>query len=52
MERQVGSLISIMEVTRETDRDEVKQEIRAGQEHIKGIMETQFAFLATKLAGW
>jgi hypothetical protein len=35
MERQIGSLISIMETARNTDRDEMKQEIRAGQEHVK-----------------
>jgi hypothetical protein len=52
MERQIGSLVSIMWATRKTDRDEMKQEIRAGQEHIKEIMETQFASLATKLDGW
>jgi hypothetical protein len=30
----------------------MKQEIRAGQEHFKEIMETQFASLAVKLDGW
>jgi hypothetical protein len=30
----------------------MKQEIRAGQEHIREIMETQFASLAAKLDGW
>jgi hypothetical protein len=30
----------------------MKQEIRAGQEHIKEIMETQFASVATKFDGW
>jgi cell division protein FtsX len=52
MERQISSLVSIMEAARKTDRDEIKQEIRAGQEHIKEIMETQFASLAAKLDGW
>jgi hypothetical protein len=31
MKRQIGSLISIMEA----DRDEMKQEIRAGKEHMQ-----------------
>jgi Fe2+ transport system protein B len=52
MERQIGSLVSIMEAARKTDRDEMKQEISAHQEHIKGMMETQFASLATKLDSW
>jgi DNA relaxase NicK len=52
MERQIGSLVSIMEAARKTNRDEIKQEIRAGQEHIKEIMETQFGSLADKLDGW
>jgi DNA relaxase NicK len=52
MERQIGSLVSIMEATRKTDRDKMKQEIRIGQEHIKEIMETQFGSLVTKLDGW
>jgi hypothetical protein len=30
MERQIGSLVSIMEAARKTDRDKMKQEIRAG----------------------
>jgi hypothetical protein len=30
MERQIGSLVSIMEADRETDRDEMKQEVSAG----------------------
>jgi hypothetical protein len=41
MARQIGSLVSIMVVSRETDRVEMKQEIRAGQEHIKEIMPTE-----------
>jgi hypothetical protein len=52
MERQIGSLVSKMEAARITDRDEMKQEIRADQENIKEIMETQFASLAAKLDGW
>jgi polyhydroxyalkanoate synthesis regulator phasin len=40
MERQIGSLVSTVEAARKTDRDEMKQEIRAGQEQIKEIMET------------
>jgi hypothetical protein len=52
MERQIGSLVSIMEGARKTDRDETQQEIRTGQEHIKEIMGTQFASLAVKLDGW
>jgi predicted component of type VI protein secretion system len=39
MERQIGSLVSIMEADRETDRDEMKQ-IRTGQEHIQDIIRT------------
>jgi hypothetical protein len=34
-ERQIVSLVSIMEAARKTDRDEIKQEIRACQEHIE-----------------
>jgi hypothetical protein len=35
MERQIGSLISIMEATRKTDRDKMKQKkVRARPEHI------------------
>jgi hypothetical protein len=30
MDRQIGSLVCIMEADRKTDRDEMKQEIRAG----------------------
>jgi hypothetical protein len=52
MERQIGSLVSIMEAARKTDRYEMKQEIRACEEHIKEIMETQFASLAIELDGW
>jgi hypothetical protein len=48
MERQIVSLVSIMEATRKTERDE---EIRAGQEYIKEIMEIQFASLTAKLDG-
>jgi hypothetical protein len=51
LDRQIGSLVSIMEAARKTDGDKMKQEIRAGQEHIKEIMETQFASLATKVDG-
>jgi hypothetical protein len=40
-----------MEAARKTDRDEIKQEIRVGQEHIKEIMETQFRSVAAKLDG-
>jgi hypothetical protein len=50
--RQIGSLVSITETTRKTDRDEIKHEIRADQEHIKETMETQFASLAAKLDRW
>jgi hypothetical protein len=50
--KQIGSLVSIMEAARKTDRDEMKQEIRAGQEHIKETMEMQFGSLAAKLDGW
>jgi hypothetical protein len=39
----------VMNVNRKTDSEEMKQEIRAVQEHIKEIMETQFASQATKL---
>jgi hypothetical protein len=52
MERQIGSLVCIMEATRKTHRDEMKQEIKADHEHIIEIMETQFGSLAAKLAGW
>jgi hypothetical protein len=52
MESQIGSLVSIMEADRKTNKSKMKQEIRVGQEHIKEIMETQFASLATKLDGW
>jgi hypothetical protein len=51
MERQMGSLVSIIEAARKTDRDEIKQEIRTSQEYIKETMETQFASLAVKLDG-
>jgi hypothetical protein len=51
MERQIGSLVSIMEATRKTCRDEIKQGIRAGQEHVKEIMEIQSGSLAAKLDG-
>jgi hypothetical protein len=30
----------------------MKQEVRAGQGHMKEIMETQFSSLAVKLVGW
>jgi polyhydroxyalkanoate synthesis regulator phasin len=40
MERQMGLLFSIIEVSRKTDRDQMKQEIRVVQEHIKETMET------------
>jgi hypothetical protein len=40
MERQIGSLVSIMEPDRKSDRDEMKQEIRAGQEHMKEMNRT------------
>jgi hypothetical protein len=36
----------------DADREERKQKIRAGQEHIKEIMETPFASLANKLDAW
>jgi hypothetical protein len=49
MERQIGSLVSLMEANRKTDGEEAKQEVRAGQEHIKEIMETQFGSPAAKL---
>jgi hypothetical protein len=39
MEKQIGSLVSIMEAARKTDRDEMKQEIRAEIGHIKEIMK-------------
>jgi DNA integrity scanning protein DisA with diadenylate cyclase activity len=35
MERQIGSLVTIMEASRKTERDEMKQEIRAGQYRLK-----------------
>jgi hypothetical protein len=35
MERQIGSLVSIMEATRKINRDEMKQEIRAVQKYFK-----------------
>jgi hypothetical protein len=40
MGRQMGSLVSIMEANRKTDRDERKQEIRAGQEHMHEMIRT------------
>jgi DNA relaxase NicK len=52
MERQIGSLVSIMEAIRKTDRDEMKKEIKADQEHIKEILETQCGSLAAKLDDW
>jgi hypothetical protein len=51
IEGQIGSTVSIMEVSRKANRDKMKQEIRAGQ-NIKEIMETLFASLAAKLDGW
>jgi hypothetical protein len=41
-----------LEADREFDQGDVKPEIRSDQEHIKEIMETQFASLAAKLDGW
>jgi high-affinity K+ transport system ATPase subunit B len=41
-----------LEADSKNDRDEMKHEIRASQEHIKEIMERQFASLAAKLDGW
>jgi hypothetical protein len=52
IERQIGSVVFIMEAARKTDTDEMKQEIRTGQEHIREIIETQFCSLAGKLDGW
>jgi hypothetical protein len=40
-----------MEAARKTNRDNMKREIRASKEHIKEMMETQFASLAAKLDG-
>jgi hypothetical protein len=52
MQTQMGSLVSIMETARRADRDEMKQDIRAYEEHIKEIMEARFGSLDTKLDGW
>jgi hypothetical protein len=43
MERLIGSLVSIMEANRKTDRDEMKQEIRAGQQHMQEMIRTNQA---------
>jgi Fe2+ transport system protein B len=40
MGRQIGSLVSIMEAARKTDRDEMKREIRTGQEHMQDMITT------------
>jgi hypothetical protein len=40
VERQIGSLLSVIEVDRGTDRVELKQEIRHGQEHMQEIIRT------------
>jgi hypothetical protein len=34
MERQMDSLLSVLQTDRRTDRDEIKQEIRSCQEHM------------------
>jgi hypothetical protein len=52
MEKQIGLLAFIMEAAGKTDRDETKQEIRAGQEPINEIMETNFGSQATQVDGW
>jgi hypothetical protein len=44
MERQIGPLVSTMEAARKTDRDEMKQETRGNQQHIKEIMENTVCF--------
>jgi hypothetical protein len=39
LEKQIGSLVSIMEAAKNTDRDEMKQEIRGDLGHIKEIIK-------------
>jgi hypothetical protein len=46
MERQIGSLVSIMEAARKPNRDEKRQETRADQEHIKNNGNT------SRQTGW
>jgi hypothetical protein len=40
VERQIGSLVTTMEAMRKTDRDEMKQEVGAGQEHMQEMIRT------------